>query len=66
LYNYSQTIELVDKALDLEPNSVIALDAKGFILSTQGHYSEAIKYYDKALAVNLDYMYALSDKAGFI
>ena len=32
------------------------------ILSDQGNYSEAIKYFDKALSINPNYTYALDAK----
>ena len=39
-----------------------ALSDKADALSTLGNYSEALKYYDKALSINPNYVIALSDK----
>ncbi|RUO76326.1 winged helix-turn-helix domain-containing protein [Pseudidiomarina taiwanensis] len=40
---------MADKALALQPNSTIALKAKGFVRSAQGDYAAAIRLYQQAL-----------------
>ena len=50
----------MDKALAIDPNYKEALNNKGNALSSQGNYTQAITYYDKALAIdpgtNMHYM----------
>ena len=64
--NYTQAIQLFDKALALDPNFRQALNGKGDALysltnDTQG-YENAIQYYDKALAIDPKDSYALNGK----
>jgi tetratricopeptide (TPR) repeat protein len=44
------------------PNHVDALHNKGLALHNLGHYEEAIRYYDKVLAIDPNYVDALSNK----
>jgi tetratricopeptide (TPR) repeat protein len=48
--------------LTIDPNDVAALEDKGNALSSLDKYSEAIEYYDKALAIQPNDTYALNSK----
>ncbi|HET9434514.1 MAG TPA: tetratricopeptide repeat protein, partial [Chitinophagaceae bacterium] len=47
---YADSIECQNKALKINPKSVIALNNKGNSLSSLGRFNEAIECFDKALA----------------
>ena len=46
----------------LNPKDVDSLNGKGVALSNLGNYYEALKYIDRALAINPDYTLALKNK----
>jgi tetratricopeptide (TPR) repeat protein len=49
--------------LTIDPQYVYALNNKGLALDNLGNYTEAILYYDKALAIQSNDTYALDNKA---
>jgi tetratricopeptide (TPR) repeat protein len=59
---YQEAIECVDKALEIDPNSIHAMNTKGQILSEQRKYQDAIDWCDKALAIDSTYIYAMNTK----
>ncbi|ASG65579.1 hypothetical protein CEW91_05265 [Idiomarina piscisalsi] len=44
-----RAMRYAEKAVELEPDSSVALKAKGFVLSAQGKFDEAITFYERAL-----------------
>jgi tetratricopeptide (TPR) repeat protein len=50
LKRYPEALIAIDQALALNPASAPALDSKGFALYGMGNFSEAIKWYRKAIA----------------
>jgi len=61
--NYQESLELLDMALEIDPNYIHALNNKGNALHALSEYEEAIVWFDKALEVDPNYNYALSNKA---
>ncbi|MEK6833910.1 MAG: tetratricopeptide repeat protein, partial [Thermoproteota archaeon] len=55
-------IAYYDKALEIDPQYVTALNNKGNSLASLDRYQEAIAYYDKALEIDPQYVTALSNK----
>ena len=60
--NYTQAIQYYDKALDIDPNLVLALTGKANVLFGLRNYTQAIQYYDKALAIDPNDKVALTGK----
>jgi tetratricopeptide (TPR) repeat protein len=56
LGQYKKAEKAIDEALKREApqENAATLDSKGFVFYKQGKYEEALKWYDKALAVNPD------------
>jgi Flp pilus assembly protein TadD len=50
--NHAGAIEYFDKALDIDPHNVKALNNKGFAVIKLGNYTGAMQYIDKALAID--------------
>jgi tetratricopeptide (TPR) repeat protein len=53
MYNFTESYELGDMALAIDPNDDDTLIAKGwtYYSHNQGNYAEAIKWYEKALEI---------------
>jgi tetratricopeptide (TPR) repeat protein len=49
LGNYLEAKECFDKALEIDPQFIIALNNKGSLLYKLENYKGSIEYYDKAL-----------------
>ena len=49
LENFTEAMRLVDRALDLDPDSAVALNLKGMLAHRQGEAKEAETYYRKAI-----------------
>ena len=49
---YDEAIVYYDKALEIKPNDVDALNNKGLALYNLERYEEAITYYEKALEID--------------
>lgn len=47
-----QLFECFDKAIELDPNNVFALNNKGYFLSTYDRYEEAIPFFDKVIELD--------------
>jgi tetratricopeptide (TPR) repeat protein len=63
--------EMLKEALKLEPNLAIAHESMGFLLSQQGKFAEAAKWYSQAVALNsqsclANYYYAVSLLKGYM
>jgi tetratricopeptide (TPR) repeat protein len=52
LGNYLEAKEYFDKALEINPQFIIALNNKGSLLYKLENYKGSIEYYDKALAID--------------
>lgn len=52
LGNFSEALKAYDKAIELEPNFVVAWINKGIVLGKFGNHEEAIKYLDKAIELD--------------
>ena len=50
--DYNKAVTCFDKALAIDPNSILALSGKGFALEFLTKYEEAITYYDKVLKLD--------------
>jgi tetratricopeptide (TPR) repeat protein len=60
LSKYDEAIQAWDKALEIYPTCLVALNNKGFTLSLyKGEYEKAIENFDKALEINPQYGEAL-------
>ncbi len=57
--NINEGLELVDKALDLNPENYIYLDSKGWGLYKQGKYEEALKILEKSWDLKPIYEYEI-------
>jgi tetratricopeptide (TPR) repeat protein len=66
LQKYSDAIEYYDKALEIEPKYVSALNGKGYVLGLLQKYEEAIKYIDKALEIDQEFSYAWNEKGNVL
>jgi tetratricopeptide (TPR) repeat protein len=60
--NYDQAIQFYDRALEIDPNYIDALDGKGYVLDNLARYDEAITYCDKVLAIDPNNIDALINK----
>jgi len=60
--NYIEAIDLLNQALEIDPNHILVLNNKGNALLGLQMHEEAIVWYDKALEVNPNYLYALNNK----
>jgi tetratricopeptide (TPR) repeat protein len=49
--DYAQRMSDVENALKLEPDSVLALDAKAYLLRIKGDYVSSVQLYDQALKI---------------
>jgi tetratricopeptide (TPR) repeat protein len=58
----SEAVKYYDKALQIDPNNIYALDYKGSDLIRLGNSTEVIKYADKALSIDPKYEDALATK----
>ena len=59
---YEESLLYCDKALEIDPNHVLALGNKGVALGNLGRYEEAISYFDKALEIDPNNADALYNK----
>jgi tetratricopeptide (TPR) repeat protein len=59
---YEEAITLYDKALEIDPNDVVALNNKGLALKNLSKYEEAITLYDKALEIDTKEVNVLTNK----
>lgn len=50
--NYTGAVAVYNKALEIDPNYVNALDGKGWALNELGNYTQAISYLNKALEID--------------
>lgn len=57
--NWVRAIELFQKAVEKDANNYKALNMLGFSLRNHGKFREAIRAYDRALAIKPDYAEAL-------
>jgi tetratricopeptide (TPR) repeat protein len=62
LGNYEQSIECVDKVLQLDPNDVSALYNKGNELRKLEQYTKALECYDKVIDIDPKYVDAWTNK----
>ena len=62
LRKYEETIKYYDRAIEISPNFVDALDWKGNAFYSLGKYDEAIKCYDQAIEIDPNFGWALNDK----
>jgi len=62
LGEYEKALDLLDKALEINPNHIHALNNKGRALLELDKTEEAIVWFDKALEVNPEYIPALHNK----
>ncbi len=60
---FHQSIELYKRVLALDPRNVEAITHLGIILSRSPHPEQALRVFDKALAIDPNYPHALWDKA---
>jgi tetratricopeptide (TPR) repeat protein len=58
-----EPLSIINKALELDPNSSNALDTKGLILYNLGRYDEAVVWLDQALEIDPSSNDALEHKA---
>ena len=49
-------MDVLDRALAIDPNLVESLNNKGIALNNLGRYEEGIDYYDRALAIDPNYV----------
>ena len=59
---YHEALDLLNKALEIEPNNVPALNNKGWALLELDKTEEALIWIDKALDVDPNYVHALNNK----
>ena len=59
--NYQLALELIDKAIALEPQNIYYLDTKGEIYLMMGQRDSAHCYWNKVLAINPEFDYNQSD-----
>src|SRR5215218_5667834 len=60
--DYKSAIMWYNKAINLDPLSIEAINGKGLSLSELGKHQEAIKLYDKALKIDPNILDALTNK----
>jgi tetratricopeptide (TPR) repeat protein len=60
--NLNEAIKAYDKALQLDPESALALNNKGIALADLGKYDEAIRAYEEAIEVDSKYAEAWNNK----
>ena len=61
--NFEKAIKYLDKGFEINPNSVNALNDKGFALKNIGMFDEATKYFNKALEIEPNQPVILLNKA---
>jgi tetratricopeptide (TPR) repeat protein len=61
--DYDNAVTTLDKAIDLDPKSVVGFNARGLAREGKGQHDEAIADYDRALALNPKYAAALINRA---
>jgi len=59
---YQEALDLLNKALEVDPNHVHALNNKGWALLELDKTEEALIWFDKALEVDQKYVHALNNK----
>lgn len=59
---YPEALKMFDKAIELNPNHVRALTAKGAALIPLRRYQEAIQYYDRAIRIEPNLVVAAYNK----
>ena len=64
--NYQKANSLIDKALEIDPNSIDALNNKAVILFHLGRIDQAESYVDKALEIDDSYPPSLYNKGIFL
>ncbi|MBQ0057467.1 MAG: tetratricopeptide repeat protein [Bacteroidales bacterium] len=50
--DYTSAKGFLDKAMESDPKNVVFLNTKGWLLETEGNADEALKYYEKAYAID--------------
>ena len=60
--NYSQALELIDRALEYNPKDIIVMDTKALLLLQLNKNKEAINWYDKVLAAEPAFFPSLNNK----
>jgi len=60
--NYQEAIEILDEALEFDPDNIHALHNKGWALLGLDKPKEAIFWFDKAILIDLTYVHALNNK----
>ena len=61
-HNFQEALDLLDKALEINPEHVDALYNKGWALVGLEKQEEAIVWFDRVLALNPNYIHALNMK----
>jgi len=61
---YQEAIAAYTAVLRREPRNVDAITHLGVILAIAGHHTDALEAFDRALAIDPNYVHALWDKAG--
>jgi len=64
--NYQKANSLIDKALEIDPNNVDAINNKAVILFHLGRIDQAESYVDKALEIDDSYPFSLYNKGIFL
>jgi tetratricopeptide (TPR) repeat protein len=64
--HYQEAITAYKAVLKREPTNVDAITHLGVILARAGHADAALEAFDRALAIDPDYIHALWDKAGLL
>ena len=59
---YDEALAGFDRAIELRPNSALALNDRGVILRKLGRYEEAVATYDRAIALQPDYALAFNNR----
>jgi Flp pilus assembly protein TadD len=61
---YSEALACYDDALDLDPNSILALNSRGWTLQTMDRYQDAIDCYENVIKLEPNNYYAWINKGG--
>ncbi len=64
--NFEKAIEYLDKVLEINPNSINALNNKGVALKNMGMFDEALNYYNKVLEIEPDHVMTVLNKANIL